>query len=56
MGLASVVHAAGGTAVDLGRIGPHLSAQGPIEQDLDDISRLHEAEIVFPEELMRTPL
>ena len=37
-------------------IGPRLSAHGPMEQGIGDISRLYDGEIVFSEELMRISL
>ena len=37
-------------------IGPHLSAHGPMEHGIGDISRIYNGEIIFSEELMRISL
>ena len=55
-GAARMAQDAGVEKLVLVHIGPHLSAHGPMEQGIGDISRIYNGEIVFSEELMRISL
>ena len=55
-GAARMAQAAGVKKLVLVHIGPHLSAHGPMEQGIGDISRIYDGEVVFSEELMRLAL
>ena len=55
-GAARMAQDAGVEKLVLVHIGPHLSAHGPMEHGIGDISRIYNGEIVFSEELMRISL
>ena len=55
-GAARMAQAAGVKKLVLVHVGPHLSAHGPMEQGIADVSRIYDGEIVFSEELMRISL
>ena len=55
-GAARMAQAAGVAKLVLVHIGPHLSAHGPMEHGIGEISRIYSGEIVFSEELMRISL
>ena len=55
-GAARMAWAAGVKKPLLVHVGPHHSARGVTEQGIGDVSRIHDGEIVFSEELMRISL
>ncbi len=55
-GAARMAQDAGVDKLVLVHIGPHLSAHGPMERGIGDISRIYNGEIIFSEELMRISL
>ena len=55
-GAARMVQDAGVEKLVLVHIGPHLSAHGPMEHGIGDISRIYNGEVIFSEELMRISL
>ena len=55
-GAARMAQDAGVEKLVLVHIGPHLSAPGPMEHGIGDISRIYNGEMIFSEELMRISL
>ena len=55
-GAARLAQAAGVKKLVLVHIGPHLSAHGPWEKGIGDVSKIYDGEVIFSEELMRLHL